>query len=115
MSLLTNMPHTVEIRRPTYQRKPGDLGELQHNPVKASNVPAWVQNRSRAELIEFDKRNQKIDEYVFFHEDPELAIGDRIVVTAGPSRVGDVLKVIAFKDRSAGFGVLFGALCEEER
>ncbi len=115
MSLLTNMPHTVDIQRPTYQRKPGDVGELQTNPVVSSGLSAWVQNRSRTEITEFQARDQAITDYVFFHEDPGLQIGDRIVVTAGPSRVGDILTLIATEERSAGFGVLFGALCELER
>ncbi len=113
MSLLDNMPHTVRHERMTHSRD--SLGaDLEAREVIAASVEAWVQNASRAEVDEFGKRDERIVQKVYFATNPNPRVGDYFVVTAGPSHVGEDLKFQADSDRSAGLGVLYGALCELE-
>lgn len=113
MSLLENLPHTVRHERSTYARDAVGADTEARITITAS-VEAWVQNASRAEVEEFDKRDERVTHKVFFNSNPSPRVGDHFVVTAGPSHIGEDLKFQADSDRSAGLGVLFGALCELE-
>lgn len=115
MSLLTTMIHRVRIDRPTYTRDAGDVGNTVTMSTVASNVESWVQNARTDEIIEYQKRNMEITDRVFFNAKPNLQVGDEIVVTSGPSRVGDVLEMKDLVERSAGKGVLWRAMCEIDR
>ena len=57
---------------------------------------------------------ENVTHKVYFGARPSVRPGDQLVVTSGPADVGAVLKVQADADRSAGKGVLFGVMCEEE-
>lgn len=115
MSLLTQMIHRVTLQRPSYTRDPGDVGDRVTYAAHATSVESWVQNASTDEIMEYQKRDQEISDRVFFNAKPDLLVGDQIVVTSGPSRVGDVFTVIDVVERSAGKGVLWRAMCEVER
>ena len=113
MSLLDNMPHTVRHERNTYTRDEQGA-ETEAPEIITAAVEAWVQNATRSEITEFEKRDERVTHKVFFNADQDLRPGDYLVVTAGPSHVGERLKFQAYSDRSAGLGVLFGAMCELE-
>jgi len=115
MSLLTQMIHRVRIDRPSYTRDIGDVGDRATMATVASNVESWVQNAKTSEILEYEKRNMEITDRVFFNAKPNLRVGDEIVVTSGPSRVGDVFQMKDLVERSAGKGVLWRAMCEIER
>ena len=113
MSLLDNLLHTVRHERNTHSRDA--LGaDVQAREVITASVEAWIQNASRAEVVEFGKRDKLVSHRVYFSSNPAPRVGDYFVVTAGPSHVGEDLKFQADSDRSAGLGVLYGALCELE-
>lgn len=114
MTLLDQMPHRIRHDRPTYERD-DLLGDTQTLVQQAANVKSWVQNASMVEINEFQRRNERVTHKVFFPADPGLQVGDILTVTSGPSFVGIVLKFQADSDRSAGLGVLYAAMCEEER
>ena len=115
MSLLDQMPHRVTHTRPGYQRDEL-IGDTDENPTTvATLVKCWVQNASMREINEYQRRNENVTHKVYFPTDPGLLVGDYLTVTSGPSFVGTVLKFQADSDRSAGLGVLYGAMCEEER
>lgn len=108
MTLLDSMPHTVRIERIKHERD--EFGATRPVPqVIASDLPAWVQNASMTEINQFQKRDETITNKTFFPSDPGLRPGDHVVVTAGPSNVGDDLRHLAAADRSAGLGVLFAS------
>lgn len=115
MSLLQQMLHRVRIDRLAYARDVDDMGELRTSSTISTDVHAWVQNASRSEILEYQKRDQEITDRVFFNLRPDLQVGDTVTVLSGPSRVGQVFKVKAWEERSAGKGVLWGAMCEVER
>jgi hypothetical protein len=113
MTLLDNMPHTVTTSRKYYERD-----ELGGNITKfstlAADVSAWVQNASMSEIQEFEKRDERVTHKVFFAPDHDLRPGDKISVTVGPSFVDVELHYRASTERSAGMGVLFTAMCEQD-
>jgi hypothetical protein len=113
MSLLTNLPHTVTHYRRKYSR--GDYLDTQiEDEQQATGISAWVQNASQGEIERYQKKDESITHKVYFASDPGMRSGDVITVTAGPSFVGKTLNYRALTDRSAGLGVLFGAMFDEE-
>jgi hypothetical protein len=115
MSLLSQMIHRVRHERPSYARDTGDVGDRQTMATVATSVESWVQNASTSEIIEYQKRDMMITDRIFFNANPSAQVGDRFVVTSGPSRVGNIFKMKDLVERSAGKGVLWRAMCEEER
>ena len=113
MTLLDSLPHTVTHSRRTYANDEY-LGTPKASTDIATDVSAWVQNASYGEVIEYQKKDQRITHKVFYASDPSIRPGDIVTVTAGPSFVGRELNFKATTDRSAGLGVLFGVMCEEE-
>ena len=117
MSLLDNMPHRCRIDR--LKHKTDAVGGNIQAPAVvpgASNLECWVQNASQREINEFQKRDKLVTHKVFFPTDPPLRVGDQITITtASPDILGQVLKFQAEADRSAGLGLLFGAMCEVEK
>lgn len=116
MTLLDNMPHRCRIDR--LRHVSDSLNATLEEPVEVpggADLACWVQNASRAEINEFQKRDQRVTHKVFFPAVPPLRVGDRITITtAEPDILGQVLKFQSAADRSAGLGVLFGAMCELE-
>lgn len=113
MTLLDNMPHRATHVRPRYEEQ-DDLSDLAKLESVAAGVECWVQNAGRNDVIEYGKRDQRVTHKVFFNGDPALRVGDRLTITSGPSHVGADLKFLAISDRSAGLGVLWGGMFEEE-
>ena len=114
MSLLDNLPHTVDHYRKRYERDEY-IGNTSTPVSIATGVQAWVQNASMSEVDEFQKLDQRVTHKVFYSADPGIRPGDRIVVTAGTSFCGKTFDFRAMTDRSAGMGILFGVMVEEER
>lgn len=114
MSLLDDFPHTVALKRPT-SIEDSMASSREGTPVTLkSNEAAWVQNTSRRQIEDFDKRDQQVSHNVFFTTDHDLRPGDFIEVTAGPSFVGLRLDFAAASDRSAGLGKLFCVFTNED-
>lgn len=117
MSLLDseNMPHRVTHLRRTHDRGAGQIATLHSTTTVASGLAAWIQNASMAEINEFAKRDMRITNRVNLNADPNAQPGDYFSVTSGPSMVGDMLKLQAIEDRTAGLGKMFTAWCELDR
>jgi len=113
MSLLESLPHTVTHKRRKYSNDEY-IGNKVESETIASGVSAWVQNASMSEVFEYQKRDQRITHKVFYSSEPSIRPGDIIEVTAGPSFVGKELNFQSMTDKSAGLGVLFRAMCDEE-
>ena len=114
MSLLDNLPHKCSIDRP---RHVNDIygANREEDALVATGTACWAQNASQNEITEFQKRDKSVTHKVFFIDNPPLRVGDHITITtAEAGMLGLVLKFQAAADRSAGLGVLFGAMCEEE-
>lgn len=117
MSLLDSpMQHSVRIV-PQIHVQDDELGDRVSN-LTSDNEPVvcWIQNLSRSDLVEWQKRMSNIGMHVFFNSDVGLEEDDRVEVVKGPlNHVGRTYKVRAYAERSAGFNVLFGAICELDR
>jgi hypothetical protein len=114
MSLLDRFPHKGTISRLRYERDEY-IGNREVAVPLATGVQAWVQNASMSEITEFQKRDMAVTHKAFFLADHGMRPGDLFTVTSGPAFVGDVLKFQAKSDRSAGLGVVHGAMFELER
>ena len=110
--LLDELPHRVTWSRRIYTDD-GDA-DVPSLIAEGSAVEAWVQNASRAEVRDFQVRDQSVSHVVYFREAQTMRPGDEIVVSSGPSFIGLVLTFIAASDRSAGLGVLWGAMFDEK-
>lgn len=114
MSLLDSLPHTVSLYRPTTVRD-GIGGDREGTAVTIkSSASAWVQNASRQQINDFDKRDELVSHNVFFTTEYSLRPGDYIYVDSGPSFVDKRLDYVAQSERSAGLGKLFGVICNED-
>jgi len=114
MSLLDNLPHTATHTRPSYSND--ELGANRQTDVTiATGLKCWVQNANIQEVEAYQKIDTRITHKVFFTTDPDIRPGDDITVTAGPSFVGKKLEFVSGPtDRSAGLGVLFAGMFEED-
>lgn len=117
MSVLDNLPHTARIDR--FSNANDSLGANLPTAVEIeSGVRCWVQNASMGEIEAYQKRDQQVTHKVFFTAKPPLRVGDQLTITAteGPDSdiVGVELKFQALTDRSAGCGILYAAMCQEE-
>lgn len=116
MTLLDNMPHRCRIDRLKYTND--DVVGNTQEPVAVpggTDLECWVQNASQREVSQFQKRDQLVTHKVFFPAEPPLRVGDQITITTAEVGIlGQVLKFQAKADRSAGLGILFGAMCEIE-
>jgi hypothetical protein len=81
----------------------------------ASGVSAWVQNATQSDIVESQKRKQIVTHRIAFSGVPSVRMrpGDYVTVTSGPSFVGSQFKFLSATDRSAGLGVLWIGLFEE--
>lgn len=114
MSLLDNMPHKCSIDRPRHVNDAWGANREEDASV-ATGTACWAQNASQSEINEFQKRDQSVTHKVYFPAEPPLRVGDHITITtAEAGMLGLVLKFQAAADRSAGLGVLFAAMCQEE-
>lgn len=113
MTLLENLPHTVSHSRKKYSRDEY-LGNITETESLATGVSAWVQNASYRDIQEFAKMDQVVTHRVMYASDPDIRPGDVITVTAGPSFVDKELNFRSMTDRSAGLGVMFTVMAEEE-
>jgi hypothetical protein len=80
-----------------------------------AGIKCWVQNATYAEIQEFQKNDQQRIHRVIFNSDPGLRKGQELLITAGPSFVGQELRFLASSDRSAGLGWMFVGIFEAER
>lgn len=113
MSLLDSLPHRVTIRSPIYGAD--DLGAVSGEFQNVeTDIPAWVQNASAAEIKEYDRRGDDVSHKVFFDSVQTLSVGDQLYVTSGPSFVGKLFVFAAGTERSAGCGVLWAAYVSEK-
>lgn len=117
MSLLSCLPHKVIRVQQFHLRDDDDVGEIVDDEpsIESDPIACEIQNQSRSEIQEWDKRAGNLRQYVFFNQDVCLEEDDRLEVTVHPHLAGKELKVIAYEDRSAGRGKVFGAICEVER
>jgi len=112
MSLLDNLEHTVDLKRPVVVTDAAGA-QRQTLSTRSSGVSAWVQNASMNERAAFDKIDKKITHKVFFTTDRGLLPGDYIVPTDAPFADAQLI-VRADAERSAGKNVLFGVFVELE-
>lgn len=120
MSLLDNMPHEASLGRYSAQGSPDGLGApvetfalLSATSIEKS---CWVQNAGQRDLLQFGKRTGQLTHVVMFPEDVDLKIGQVVRVTKDDSGsfLGLDLVVRWYTERTAGFGLMFKAFCEEE-
>ena len=112
MSLLENLPHTIDISRLTYtiDASGGDVPTKASTPY-ADNEPAWVQPASAASIKEFAVRNQRVTHDVYMTRNPGLRLDDIIDVLDGPY-ASHCLSVLAWRECTAGLGLAWMAQCE---
>lgn len=116
MSILDteNLPHTITIKDRQMTRD--QWGARKVGLVNsATGEKCWVQNASAAEIEEFKKNDQQRIQRILFNSDPGLTKGQEVLVTAGPSHVGEEMRFLAATDRSAGLGWMFTGIFEVER
>ena len=122
MSILDNPPHKVTIKRPRYERDQDGVGRMTTLVDVSTNVSSWIQNASSSEIMEYQKRDQRISDRVsFFGTRPDIMIGDVIEVTSAVSHagvgthIGESYTVMAMPERTAGYGLAWTAYCDRER
>ena len=98
MALWGNIPwmisiggHSVDIERPAIAVD--DLGgRTMTFAVESASVAAWVQPASSLTIQQYGARDIEISHNVFFSDDPEVELGDRI------KHAGRYLLVVGIKD-----------------
>ena len=112
MSLLENMPHLMTVKKRTYVNDA--YGGNDETPVNQSiNNRCWVQNASFQDILEFEKRDERVTHRVLMPTDLSLTPGLVIVPEDGPFQDLELV-VRAYTERTAGLGWMFTAFCEEE-
>lgn len=112
MSLLDNLPHTATINRPRYKQD-AYMADTEVLVPLRTGVSCWVQNASSAEILEYQRRDQRITHRVLFAADPSLRPGDVLVPDNGPF-AGAELTVEAITERTAGLGWMWTAMTRED-
>ena len=113
MSLLSEMPHEIDIYHVTY---PQD-GLAAHVPTEtryARAQAADVQPASTAVINEFKARDQNVTHQVFLQSNPGLRLDDVIVVGSGPYD-GTRLSIRGFHEATAGRGLAWMIAAESDR
>ncbi len=106
MSLLANLPHTVEIQALTSAVGPM-IGDDDDYPTKQAGVSAWVQTASQAEIDLFERRGFRVTHKIYFATEPATVESDQII------HDGKTYEFRSFADASAGLSVLFKAMFEQ--
>lgn len=110
MSLLDNLPHTVDIYELTTTGNDtliGDDNDVRTLKAGGTDVDAWVQTASQAEIEKFEKRGYKVTHKIFFTANPGFVDSDTVIYGG---------KFFAFRsiaDASAGLDMLYKAMFEE--
>ncbi len=108
MSLLDSLPHTAIAKRRT--RTKGTLGGSKdsYDTVLFTDRACWRQPASDSEVVEFQKRSQKITHKIYFATDPGLSDKDVLVID------DDIMKIrsVSHPDASAGLGVVWRVFVE---
>lgn len=119
MTLLNNFPHECEVYRTRFERKAGQIGnvEIQYLHLGGDDTPlvCWVQNASSTEILEFQKRDCNITHRVSFRTEADVDLSDKVLVTKGPF-LGKYFTVRTRPvERTAGYGLAWTAFCEIDR
>jgi len=118
MSLLDNFPHECTIRRRTIAK--GDLGGGKtSSTVEQTGVSCWVQTASDREVLAYEKMGMSINRKIYFLSDPSVTERHEILVTkklgvAVSSPAVLEVRSEALPDASAGLGVVYRVMAEEE-
>lgn len=118
MSLLDAKPHTISIRRDTFSRAVGGMGEEVRVAATAyTGIGCWINAAQAREIEEWKRLDIAVTHMLRMDaaDGAKFKAGDRIVVTAGPAFVGDVLLYQGGGERSAGLGYLWTIAAEKER
>lgn len=106
MSLLDDMPHTVDIK--VQNRTRDDLGgQTRTWDVVSDNVPCFVQTAAQAEVVLFEKQGVKVTHKVYF--DPTANITERNMLFFGTK----LLEAISFADAGVNKIGLIKVMCME--
>ena len=114
MTLLNNFPHTCSLyeRRVTRSSRMGSSERLVR---METGVKCWVQNATQAEITEYIRRDISVKNAIYFTSDWDLDETQYILITAGPTHVSKLFAVKDFAERTAGRGVAWAAMAENER
>jgi hypothetical protein len=110
------MPHECSIYRTQYGRTEYG-GDTETRPEIAKNVKCFIQNMGISDRERWAKAEFNVDTKIYFIDEPPLKEGDFIVITRndqGPSYIGHTFKFRAIDDSSAGFSVIWKAVCKRE-
>lgn len=124
MSLLDNLPHRCTLYR--RYRTSDSMGGARPSriPIR-EGIPCWQQPMSATEQTKYGKAGMSITTKIYFNSDPGIKDNDELVITH--RRVAGVLTSIDEADwvyienlmahqpdRSAGLGLLFMAVGNDE-
>jgi len=124
MSLFDSLPHTCDLQHLAYSADDADQdfgGDVQ-TPQAAytSSEPCWIQPASYRTIQEFSARNQSVSFDVYFNRNPGFQLQDYLTVgnnadgTTG-DYTGYLLKILGFREATAGMSLLWIAMCEINR
>ncbi len=113
MSLLENLPHTIDLSRMTYGK--GDYGgDVPTATAFVLAEPAWVQTASQDEIAEFQIDKIKVTHKIFLRRDPGLQLDDDILIHGGQYS-GTHMKAKSWAEATAGIGLLWKLFAEINR
>ena len=110
------VPHEASILRPEYGETEYG-GQTQSRSTVASGVKCFVQNMKIAERSAYAKKMIGVEVKIYFTDEPNLREGDFITITRNTqctSYIGQTFEFISIDDSSAGFGIIWKAVCKRE-
>ena len=115
MSLLDNLPHTINLCHVTAAQGQYVSGKLTKGDAYLEDEPAWVQPADAKTVTEFASRDQVVTHVVYLQSLPSgIKLSDLVDVTYGPYS-GYVMKVRAWREATAGLNAAWKLVCEVNR
>lgn len=109
----TSYPHTGSFFR-MLSTSTGAMSSTRAPELVLANASLWVQNASSREQQYWGRQDVTVSNKAYFRSKPTLKTGDYVVVTAPENAAGIYEVMTRPVDRSAGTGVLFAVMLNEE-
>ena len=116
MSLPDNLIHTCRIKQSAHVVD--DIAADYDDPIIVNEdeddevVDCWIQSLGNSEIIQYQRRDQRVTHTVFFRGNPNVRPGYIIIPASGPFE-GATMEVRSATECTAGTGLLWEVIVEE--
>lgn len=109
-----NLPHLADLKRSAVVAD--EIGGDYDDPeTLEENRACWVQPAGKNEIIRFQRKDEVVTHTVYFLGNPGVKPGDLVFPKDGRMACpwnGQLLRVKASDETTAGTGLLWGVICE---